>query len=317
LRNKEWVCLRLSQPMEWFSYAVWPAVRFFELTVGLIMSWGERRWKKGGESAQEQAALQELRAIAALARMSRLIGVREERIILSAVRLSSTPIRSVMLPAQDISMLDADASLSDALIAAHQDMHTRFPVTEEAGDPQQIVGYANFKDIVACLHISPERPALRAVIRRLPRLNAEMSVAECLEKLIREYAHIALVTEPDGKVVGMITMEDVLEELVGEIGDEYDRLPSHLIPVGDGWIVGGNTTLQPIRDVAGIQLPAADGEDLSTVNQWVQHRLGRAARGGDQISVGSLRILVRKVRRQSVQEAQLLPTTPPRKSVVA
>ena len=306
LRNKEWVCLKLSRPMEWFAYSVWPAVRFFEGSVGLIMRWGERRWRRTGHAGSEQAALQELRAIAALARTSRLIGVREERIIVSAARLSSTPVRAIMLPSEFISMLDADASLADALIAAHQDMHTRFPVTEQADDPQQIVGYVNFKDIVSALRLSPKQPSLRAVVRRLPSLDAETSVAGCLEQLIREYTHIALVHDSSGTVIGMITMEDVIEELVGEIGDEYDRLPSHVIPVGTGWIVGGNATLAQLHDVASIDFPIDEGSAVSTLSQWVTQRLGRPPRGGDQLAVDSVRLLVRKVRRQAVQEAHLI-----------
>ena len=195
-------------------------------------------------------------------------------------------------------------------IAAHQDMHTRFPVTERAGDPQQIVGYVNFKDIVAALRLSPKHPSLRAVVRRLLSLNSETSVATCLEQLIREYTHIALVREPSGTVVGMITMEDVIEELVGEIGDEYDRLPSHVIPVGTGWIVGGNATLDHLRNVAGIEFPVDEGSATSTLNQWVIQRLGRPPRGGDQLPLDSTSILVRKVRRQAVQEAQLIRDVP-------
>ncbi len=205
--------------------------------------------------------------------MSRLIGIREERIILSAARLSSTPIRTIMLPAQYISMLSADASLAEALIAAHQDMHTRFPVTETSGDPQQITGYVNFKDIIACLHVSPQQPSLRSVVRRLPTLDAETSVAGCLEQLIRDYTHIALVRDAQNTVVGMVTMEDVIEELVGEIGDEYDRLPSHVIPVGNGWIVGGNAGLSQLRETTAIEFPTVGSEASPTLNQWVIHAL--------------------------------------------
>lgn len=307
LRNKEWVCLQLSRPMEWFAYAVWPAVWFFEASVGFIVRWGEWRWKKTGETTSEQTALQELRAIAALARMSRLIGTREERIIISAARLSTTPIRSIMLPVQYINTLSADASLADALVAAHRDMHTRFPVTERPGDYQSVIGYVNFKDIVACLRLSPQEPSLRSIVRRLPQFDTEMSVAVCLESLIREHTHIALVQNSTGAIIGMVTMEDLLEELVGEIHDEYDRLPSHITPVGNGWIVGGNLKLTYLHDTTGINLPSEDEVVPFTLNEWVNRRLGRPPEGGEIISVPAARILIRKVRRQLVQEAHLMP----------
>src|SRR5690606_21047522 len=113
---------------------------------------------------------------AAAARMSRLIGHREEGIIVSASRLASTPLRRVMLPAEYIGMLVADQTLGEALITAHQEMHTRFPVTEEADNPQRIIGYVNFKDIVAALRMYPSNPSLRSLIRHIPVFVADDTV---------------------------------------------------------------------------------------------------------------------------------------------
>ena len=75
-------------------------------------------------------------------------------------------------------------------------MHTRFPVAERRGDPQSIVGYVNFKDIVAFMRLSmPHHPSLRAIVRSMPSLDADRPISNCLETLIREHAHIALVRE--------------------------------------------------------------------------------------------------------------------------
>jgi putative hemolysin len=98
LRNAERVCLKLSPFMRWFSFSVWPAVWLFEAVVVGVMSWGERRRGKDASSRSETAELQDLRATAALARSSRLIGRREEGIILGAAELGSRPVRDIMLP---------------------------------------------------------------------------------------------------------------------------------------------------------------------------------------------------------------------------
>jgi putative hemolysin len=308
LRNKEWVCLKLSPAMEWFAFCTWPAVWLFETSVSLIMSWGERRFRPGGASAApaEEAAIQELRALAALARMSRLIGAREEGIIVNAARLASVPVRKIMLPADYISTLHVGADLGDALIAAHHDMHTRFPVTEQPDDPQTIIGYVNFKDIVACMRISPHEPSLRAILRLMPSLHDNQTVAECLEQLIREHQHIALVRDAHGAVVGMVTMEDIIEELVGEIHDEFDRLPSHISPAGTGWVVGGGTSLKQLASATGLAL-VGDGElpPPLTLNDWLIRRLGRPVDRGEEIHLDGVRVLVRKERRQNVQEAHI------------
>ncbi len=307
LRNKEWVCLRLSPLMSWFAASVWPAVWLLEKPVLLIMRWSERRWRPGGKhhAKSEAAEFQELRAIAALARASQLIGAREENIIVSAVRLSSRPVRESMLPAEHISMLVADSTLEEALVAGHLDLHTRFPVTERAGDPQAITGYANFKDIVACMRLAGHNPSLRSVIRPIPFVQDDLPLSTCLERLMREHTHIALVRDRAGKNVGMITLEDIIEEIVGEIHDEYDRLPGHVTPAGAGWVVGGGVGLGRLKELTGIELAGDSGASLRTLNDWATSQLGRPVRGGDIVNQHDVTVIVRSVRRQRVQEAQV------------
>jgi putative hemolysin len=130
-----------------------------------------------------------------------------------------------------------------------------------------------------------------------------MSVADCLERLMREHNHIGLVREADAKVIGMITLEDVVEELVGEIHDEFDRLPAHLIQAGEGWIAGGFVSLGDLRSTAGIQLPAISEKPIHTLNDWIVERLGHPPHGGEELQFDGCRIVVRKVRRTLVQEA--------------
>ena len=315
LRNKEWVCLKLSQPMEWFSYSVWPAVWLFETSVTQIMKWGERRWRPSADGGHsEEAALQELRALATIARTSRLIGAREEGIIVNAARIASMNVRDAMLPVDAISTLDINDDLADALIAAHEDMHTRFPVTDRKDDPQTIIGYVNFKDIVACMRISPRDPSLRSILRPLTRLRNDDSVSHALEKLIREHNHISLVRDAGGAVVGLLTLEDVIEELVGEIHDEFDRLPTHITAAGPNWVVGGGAQLAQIEQLTGFKFAIDDMHPPPHVlNDWIVRRLGRLVDRGEQIQLDGLRILVRKERRKNVQEAQLsrLSEAPP------
>lgn len=307
LQNKEWVCLRLSPAMEWFAWLTWPAVWFFETIVTYITEWAQHHIRRRDQTGHShETALQELRAIAALARTSRLIGRREEGIIVNAARLANVPVRRIMLPAEYISTLNADDELGAALIAAHHDMHTRFPVTERQADPQSIVGYVNFKDIVACLRLSPRAPSLRSILRPLPNLSANESVAVALEQLIREHHHIAIVRDESAKVVGLVTLEDIIEELVGEIHDEFDRLPSQIMASGSGWVIGGGATLTQIEQTTGITLPVEhEGTPPATLNAWVLLQLGKPVDGGEEIRTDGVRVLVRKERRQSVQEAQV------------
>jgi len=313
LRNKEWVCLRLSPIMWWFSRCVWPLVWLLEASASGLMDFSERFWRPlaHGHSRSESAELQELRAIASLARTSRLIGAREENIILGAARLSSRQLREIMLPAEHISMLNLADSISDSLIAAHLDMHTRFPVATKSSDPQTIVGYVTFKDIIAVLKNSPTDPSLRSIMRGIPSLLEDLPISTALEQLMREHTHIALVRDSQQRVLGMITLEDIVEELIGDIQDEYDLLPVHVMKSGLGWVVGGGLSPLRFHDLTGIEL-AANHSHVETHNLsgWIAERIGRTPTGGEEIIYEGYRITVRKVRRQRVLEASIMPLSP-------
>jgi putative hemolysin len=307
LRNKEWVCVSLSPAMYWFTLSVWPVVWLFETVVSAIADWGERRFRRAGDTAKPEAVeLQELHAAAALARTSRLIGHREEGIILGAARLSSRAVREIMLNVEHIGMLNVTDSIADCLIKAHLDMHTRFPVTERPGDPQAITGYVNFKDIVAHMRLNPDDPSLKAIIRVLPSFPDDLPISSALESMMRAGTHIALVRNVHNRVLGMITLEDIIEELVGDIQDEYDLLPAHAVASGNEWVVGGGISFTRLHDLTGIDLttdmPQGEARNL---NGWVAACLGHPVQGGETLERNGVRVVIRKVRRHQVLEAQI------------
>ena len=306
LRNKEWVCLRLSPLMKWFALSVWPIVWVLETSASGLMDLSERLWrpKPHADARTETAELQELRAIASLARTSRLIGAREENIILGAARLASRKLKEIILPVEHIRMLVADDSLADSMNAADLDMHTRFPVAERQNDPQSVVGYVTFKDIISMTKLSPDLPSLRGILRQIPSLDENLPISEAMEKLLREHTHIALVRDTNLKITGMITLEDIVEELIGDIQDEYDLLPSHVLRTGQGWIVGGGITLKRLLELTGIELDS--GTQSHNLSGWMIDQIGRTPRGGDVVSHGPFQVIVRKVRRQRVLEAKLM-----------
>ncbi|MCI0358428.1 MAG: hemolysin family protein [Planctomycetaceae bacterium] len=305
IKNAEWFCTTLSPLMWAFAIVVYPAVLLFEwLTKSLVrlieMVLPDR-------TVDHQTHLHELRAQVNLLRASQVIGMQEERIMLQASRLSSVKVKDIMMPEEDIVMVLADAPLSENLVIAHMDLHTRFPVTARRGDPQAIIGYVTFKDMVLLAKTHPGNPVLREIVRQIISLPEEMSLADALRRMTHEHHHLALVRGSGGAIVGMITQEDIFEELVGDIQDEFDRLPRHISPAGHQLVVGGGVQLGVLRDA----LKRTDiGSGLApntTLNDWLNHGRSEPLKGGDMVVIDRIWAQVRKVRRRRITEALLDP----------
>lgn len=310
LKNPEWICTALSPAMLLFSFIVYPAVLLLEWLTKTLVSAVEHLLP-ARKTDDHQAGLYELRAQVNLLRASQAIGVQEERIILQASRLSTMKVQDIMMPDDDIVMVVADAPLSENLVTAHMDMHTRFPVTAKKGDVQSIIGYVTFKDMVLLAKTHPGNPVIREIVRQIISLPEDMPLSEALKRMINEHHHLALVRDAAGAVVGMIAQEDMFEELVGDIQDEFDRLPRHISPAGHQLVVGGGVPLVQLRQV----LQRTDlGEELPgtmTLNDWLNHEREMPLRGGDMVVIDRVWVQVRKVRRRRVTEAVLDPLGSP------
>ena len=302
LNNKELVVLKLSPFMKRLSVVADPVVSVIEA----VVKWMVRIITKlnPSESRDRIHGFSDFRAAVSLARASKLLSAREEKIVLSSALLAKRPVKDIILPAQDITMISAESSLMEALVKAHLDMHTRFPVCRIQDDPQSIEGYVNFKDIVYTLKANPSEPSLKAVTRSISKISAEASISQALEAMIQGKLHIALVVSGDGTILGMVTLEDILEELVGEIEDEFDYLPAHIQPCGSAWIMGGGLPMTRVFSAIGLKEDDKFKDSkVPTLNEWCLQKAHHPLEGGEIIESDNIRVVVRKFRRKKVSEA--------------
>ena len=298
LQDRERVCLRLSPVMKRLYHALTPIVKVFERVVKRLI---RKFFHKSSMSEGAGLGLYELQAAAAMARTSRLIGAHQERIVVSAAQLSARSIKAITIPLTDISLIPITDSLSQALIRAHMDMHTRFPVCRQENDPQSIEGYVNFKDIMAALKLNPSDPSVRGIVRPLKVVDGEKMISEALEIMIQEKLHIIMVAGKKGNLVGMVTLEDIMEELVGEIEDEFDRLPGHAHPFPGGWIMGGAMAMDAVAQITGASLSGTEPNER--LAEWCVRQASGKLVGSQEIVADGLRVTIRKFRRRKVSEA--------------
>jgi putative hemolysin len=299
LGNKEWVCLVFAPWLRRIFRAMSMILRLFSKIVSLVVA-NMNQKDLVDVNADGQIGLYELRAAVNIARTEKLIGAQEEKIVLAAALLSKRKIKDIMIPATDISSIPQEATLTDALIRAHMDMHTRFPVTGKEADPQTIQGYITFKDIVNALKMSPADPSVKGITRSIRSFSEEETISSTLERMIKEKEHIALVKDLERKTAGMVTLEDILEELVGEIEDEVDRLPIYIHPYGAQWLVGGGALMKNVGVNLEMEFPPDEAD--KTLAQWCAMKSGRPITGGEIIDTGRLTVLVRKIRRKKLAE---------------
>jgi putative hemolysin len=301
LNHRETICLTLSPFMRGLAGFGYPIITVLERTVKLFLHLTEKRRRKHRD---EEVSLHELSAAVSLARASRLIGAREEKIVLSAAQLSVRPIKDIIISSDYISVIPLQSTLTEAMIRAHLDLHTRFPVVAEEGNPQTIQGYINFKDIIVALKANPKDPSINAIIRPIKTVDSSLPISQVLEQMMQERLHIALVGDGKGKIIGMVTLEDIIEELVGEIEDEYDRLPTYIYPYGSGWLIGGGVPLKTIAQTANADLSHLTAFDPALrLADWCEKKLSDSPKGGEVIEDGRFVVMVRKLRRKKVGEA--------------
>ncbi len=300
LKHNEWVILKLSTIMKYFTVIAYPIISTIENIVKAAMRFISRKTHTPTSANDTQSSLHELTAALSVARTTRLIDAQQEKIVLAAAQLSLRPIREIMIPSADICSIPHNSTLSDALLHAHMDMHTRFPVCAVRDDLQTIQGYINFKDIIVALRINPEDPTIKGILRPLPKFTDNMPISKVLERMIQEKLHIGLVEDIHAKIIGMITQEDIIEELVGDIEDEFDRLPHHILPYGNQWLIGGAVLISTIAKTLGVDW--LDDQNLKLAD-WFERQLTLPLKGGEVITSHGLQITVRKLRRNKISEA--------------
>jgi len=256
-----------------------------------------------GRDSNKSIAIEELRALAAYARHSKEIGAYQEKIIHEASLLSKRSAGEIMIPAEEIVYFEDDQSMEDLITKAHLDPHTRFPICQK-GDINQILGYINFKELLFLAKNNPASPNLLGIIRPVRFITPETNLSSLLRSFVEEHIHIAIVQSQEGKTLGIVTLEDIIEEFLGDIEDEFDRLPKMVHSLSGGtWMVGGGIYLGNLEKLLKESLDPFPG----TLSEWLLKKSKGPPRPGDRVRFGNFDFITRRVRRGKIFEVSILP----------
>jgi putative hemolysin len=299
LKSPERIILSVIPVIKVFSLIAYPVVSFLSVSTRIIL---RIIGIKSSRIDADDDPLREILGIAKAAFIKNKISREQEGIIANTARLKSTKLYQIMVRYAEMKFLSTGMSLSDALIASHIHHHTRFPLKEE--ESGEIIGYINFKDIVNTLRLNPANPSLRGICRPMVSFTESDTINSVLRRLITTHQHIALVRNVENKAVGMVTMEDILETIVGDIQDEYDSIPDHFYEISPGrYVSGGGITLKKLRLALGASIP----DDERTVDLWMRERLGANIKAEMTMAHNAFSFIIRKVSRSHIYEVIIEP----------
>jgi CBS domain containing-hemolysin-like protein len=213
----------------------------------------------------------------------------EREMVRSVVELGDTIVREVMVPRTDMVFVERDKTLDQALSLALRSGFSRIPVSGESTD--DVVGIAYLKDIVAWIreHPDAEEPEhVEKIMRSATYVPDSKPVDELLRQMQSQRIHVAIVIDEYGGTAGLVTIEDILEEIVGEIADEYDneRAPVEWLAPGTARVIAR----LPVADLEDLFAVTIDAEDVETVGGLLAHELGRVPIAGAAATVAGLRL---------------------------
>jgi len=283
--NPDRTALLLARPLRILSIIVSPITGL----VGLIAAPFARMLgvKPGSTLVTEE----ELKLLVNVGEEEGLIEKEEREMIEGILIFGDTLVREVMVPRIDISGLEVDNPVNAALDFALEQGHSRIPVYDETID--RIVGILYVREMLPLLRDGKLDTPIRDLLRQVYFVPETMKVDDLLRNLKSRKVHLAIVVDEYGGTAGLVTIEDLLEEIVGEIQDEYDveePLVQHLAP--DTWIVDARVSLDDLNAETGLHLATEEGD---SVGGLVYEKLGTIPAVGDSVEVGNVKIIVQSV----------------------
>jgi putative hemolysin len=249
---------------------------------------------------------EDLRTMANVAAEEEVIEREERRLIHSIFEFGDTVVREVMVPRPDMVGIEADATIEDAIEAAIGGGYSRIPAYE--GTTDNIVGLVYLKDLVHRARAGGGRESVRTAVRPAVFVPEQKRVAELLREMQNQQFHMAVVVDEYGGTAGLVTLEDLLEEIVGEITDEYDVEEPGVERLPDGSLrVPGRTPIDDVSEALGVELPDTEWD---TVGGLVFNLLGHVPFEGERVRFQDLEFRTERVQGRRIVSVRITPLKP-------
>jgi CBS domain containing-hemolysin-like protein len=300
--NSTKIALRYAPVLLAFSYVFYPIVKFFEIiTKGVVRI-------TGSSYIPPPITEEEIKGVIDQGLAEKALEKDEMELVHGALKFDDTVIRSVMTPRTKMFTLNAKTILFEALHEINQNGYSRIPIYGASQD--DIVGFVHVRDVLKELENDNKMKRLEQISRKPVFVSQEKMVSALLKEMKGRKTHMAIVVDEHGGVEGLVTLEDLIEEIVGEIEDESDLVK----PIGyervdqDTIITNGDIEIDTINEIFKTQIP--EGDDYASISGLLHEKLQDIPQAGDKIEVEDLRIVVEKVLKNVPQKIRIEKINP-------
>jgi putative hemolysin len=312
LANAERFAIVLSLPIEFLARALGPVIALLTgVTTAITRLFGATISNEASITAEE------LRLIVERGGEQGVLEAEEEQMINAVIELGSRRVHEVMVPRIAMAVMQIPATLDEAIDTIVEHGHSRIPVYEESVD--EILGILYAKDLLPILRESSgPRPDLRTLLRTPVYIPESMTVDDLLHEFQRRKVHIAIVLDEYGGTAGLVTIEDLLEEIVGEIQDEYDVEEPMVVRISDDEArLDGRASVDDLADLFDVSLGLEDEDEYDTVGGLIYHRIGGVPAPGDRVDVDGLTLTVETTDGRRVGKVLVVRRRPEESEVAA
>jgi CBS domain containing-hemolysin-like protein len=249
----------------------------------------------------------EIKAMVDEAERGDVIEEEEREMIHSIFEFGDTIVREVMVPRPDMVAVPLQTSLQDVLELILRTGYSRIPVYD--GTIDEVVGLAYAKDVLRRLHDGQADKPLVDILRPAPYMPESMKAAECLREMRRRKSHMVIVIDEYGGTAGLVTIEDLLEEIVGEIADEYDLEEPNVEPLPDGdYRVNARLGIDEVNELLDVELPSTEWDSIGGL---LFNLVGGVPREGQEVEFQGLRLRAERVQGRRIGRVRIRRLRPP------
>ncbi|KKP28404.1 MAG: hypothetical protein UR12_C0019G0001 [candidate division TM6 bacterium GW2011_GWF2_30_66] len=226
-----------------------------------------------------------------------LMETKKTEMLQNIFDLGTTPIKEVMVPSTDVISLSASNSLQDALEIFSDQQYTRYPVYEDKID--NIIGILHIKDVFI-LKSEQENLTIKSIVRPVSFIPESVKVNQLLREMQEQHQHMAMVINEFGSITGIVTLEDVLEEIVGEISDEYESTEEKIVKLShENWLIDASVSLDELEGLLKI---AFDTDEAVTLGGFLTEQLQHLPKKGDSLDYQNYRFQVQSADQKRVHK---------------